>query len=333
MLIKTAVCRDHPFLLGSRFLSVLVFLLALPACSSKPEPILRVATSVWPGYETLYLARSLGLYDKVPIRLVEMISASQVSHAIRNNTVEAATLTLDETLSLLQNNDVDLRVILIMDISNGGDALLVRSNIADLQGLRGKRIGVENNATGAIVLDAALQSASLKADDIEIIPTSVNDHLATWKNNKVDAIVTFEPIRSELLRSGAHELFNSSQVPGRILDVLVVRADALEQHEAALKALISGYFAGLNHLAQNPQDAAIRMAPRLALDAQQVMPLFKRLNLPSLADNRKWLSDSESVLRKTAAGLAGLMQAHQLLQGNISTELLADPKFLPETSQ
>lgn len=294
---------------------------------------LRVATNVWPGYEALYLARSLGLYDKEPIRLVEMISANQVSHALRNNTVEAAALTLDEALSLLQNNDVDLRVILIMDISNGGDALLVRPNIADLQGLRGKRIGVENNATGAIVLDAALQSASLKADDIEIIPTSVSDHFSAWKNNKVDAIVTFEPIRSELLSSGAYELFNSSQVPGRILDVLVVRADALEQHETALKALISGYFAALNHVVQNPQDAAVRMAPRLALDAQQVMPLFKGLNLPSLADNRKWLSDSEPILRKTAADLAGLMQAHQLLQGNISTELLADPKFLPETSQ
>lgn len=333
MLIKTVVCRDHPFLLGFRFVCVLVFLLTLPACSSKPEPILRVATNVWPGYETLYLARSLGLYDKAPIRLVEMISASQVSHALRNNTVEAAALTLDEALSLLQNNDVDLRVILIMDISNGGDALLARSNIADLQGLRGKRIGVENNATGAIVLDAALQSASLKASDIKIISTSVNDHLATWKNNKVDAIVTFEPIRSELLSLGAHELFNSSQAPGRILDVLVVRADAIERHEAALKSLISGYFAALNHLAQNPRDAAVRMAPRLALDAEQVMPLFNGLNLPSLADNRKWLSDPEPILRKTAADLAGLMKEHQLLQGNISTEQLANPKFLPETSQ
>lgn len=333
MLTKTAAWRNNSFSLRFRFLYVLVILLALPDCSAKPEPILRVATNVWPGYETLYLARSLGLYDKAPIRLVEMASASQVSHAIRNGTVEAAALTLDETLNLLQNDNIDLRVVLVMDVSDGGDTLLARSDITDLHALRGKRIGVENTATGVIVLDAALQSVMLKADDIKVISKTVDDHLSAWKNNEVDAIVTFEPTRSVLLSLGARELFNSRQIPGRILDVLVVRADALDHNKASLKALISGYFAALAHLSQNSQDAAIRMAPRLALNAEQVMPLFNGLKLPSLTDNRKWLSNPDPMLRKVASDLASLMFDHQLLQRKINTDLLADPKFLPEASQ
>jgi len=44
-----------------------------------------------------------------------------------------------------------------------------------------------------------------------------------FKKRQVDAIVTFEPVKSELLSSGANILFDSHQIPGRIVDVLVVR--------------------------------------------------------------------------------------------------------------
>jgi NitT/TauT family transport system substrate-binding protein len=330
MLSKGTILWTRPILELFGFFCIILCLFTLMSCSAKPEPILRVATNVWLGYEPLYLARSLGLYEKSSIRLVELTSASQVSQAIRNGTVEAAALTLDEVLSLLQAHDVELRVVLVMDISDGADVLLARSNIAKLTELRGKRVGVENTATGAILLDAALQSAGLQADEVKIIPLTANNHLAAWKNNVVDALVTFEPIRSLLLNLGAHELFNSKQIPGRILDVLVVRTDAIEGHEAVLKSLIGSYFTALEHLTGDPQDALIRMAPRLSVDVNQLMLQFKGLQFVDLADNRKWLSSPEPVLAKTAADLANLMREHQLLQGDINVSVLAMPEFLPE---
>ena len=327
MFFKASVLRR------SKHFLILFCLFSLPSCTTGPEPVLRVATNVWPGYESLYLARSLGFYDKSPIRLVEMTSASQVSHAFRNGTVEAAALTLDETLGLMQDGGIDLRVVLVMDISDGADVLLADARINNLQGLRGKRVGVENTATGAVVLDAALQSAGLNAKDVTIVPMTVNDHLSAWKSGEIDAVVTFEPVRSALLNLGGRELFNSSQIPGRILDVLVVRADALESHRSALKTLISGYFAALGYLTQYPQDAAARIAPRMAVDDQQVLSQFKGLKLPSLEDNRKWLSGSAPLLFKSAADLSSLMREHQLLQTEIKPGLLAEPKFLPAASK
>ena len=52
---------------------VLIVLLACVGCTPDPEPILRVGTNVWPGYEPLYLARDLGYLDE-SIRLVEYSS-------------------------------------------------------------------------------------------------------------------------------------------------------------------------------------------------------------------------------------------------------------------
>jgi NitT/TauT family transport system substrate-binding protein len=300
--------------------------LALSMCVQRQEPLLRVASNVWPGYETLYLARSLGYYDDKNIRLVEMPSNNQVSQALRNGMIEAACLTLDEALSLMQDG-MDLRVVLVMDVSLGADVVLARPEIDSLKALRGKRIGVENAAVGAVMLDAALQAGGLQAQDVTIIPLTVDEHAAAYLAGKVDAAVTFEPVRSTLLKEGARILFDSSQVPGRIVDVLVVRSEIAAAHAEALKKVLKGHFLAREYLASQPQDAAKRMAPRLNGDA---LAQFAGLNVPDLKENRELLGGNPPSLRNTAHELADLMLRRKLLQRPVSVERLADPSFLPE---
>jgi len=102
--------------------TVLMFLgaVSLSACSDNtPEKPIRIGTNVWPGYEPLYLARDIGLYDKAKVQLVEYPSASGVIRALKSRSIEAAALTLDEVLVLLQHK-IPVRVVLVMDISVGG---------------------------------------------------------------------------------------------------------------------------------------------------------------------------------------------------------------------
>ena len=102
----------------------------------------------------MHLAQSLKYFDTKQVRLVELANASQSSQAMRNGTVDAAMLTLDEVLNLKQNG-LDLRIVLVMDVSNGADVLMANPSIAKLADLRGKRVGVESSAVGAVMLDAA----------------------------------------------------------------------------------------------------------------------------------------------------------------------------------
>lgn len=329
--LKHTLLWNLPFSGQTGLFGILLFLCCLLGCSPPEPPLLRVATNVWPGYESLYLARALGYFDQSSIRLVEMTSASQVSHAIRNGTVEVAALTLDETLTLLQDPSLDLRVILIMDISNGADVLLARNTIPNLAELKNKRIGVENTATGAVLLDAALHDGGLSTDDVTIIPMTANVHQNAWQRHEVDALVTFEPCRSALLNLDAHTLFDSSQIPGRIIDVLVVRAEAIPKHKQQLKQLIAGHFQAIHYLTEHTQQAASFMAPRLAAnDPQQVLGQFEGLQLPDLIENWVWLSGAEPTLKKSSQELLDLMLKHQLLQNNVALKQFAEPAFLPE---
>ncbi len=314
-------------------LFILVVLFYFLSWSIKPKPILRVATDIWTGYESFYLARSLGYYENAPIRLVEMTSTSQKLHAIRNGTIDATALTLDETLSQIQDHNFNVKIVLVIDISNGADALVTKPGIKNLADLRNKKIGFENTATSTIVFDAALDHAGIDINEVKIVPLRVNEHLLAWKKNEVDAVVTFDPVRTEIINLGGQVLFDSAQIPGRIMDVLIVRTEVLDQHEVALKTLIAGHFAALKYLSENPTDASKRMAGRLSTEADKILPQFKLIKQPNLEENLEWLSGTNPALQKTAHELAHLMFQHHLLQHRITFDNLCDAKFLSNAHQ
>jgi len=319
----------HFFRQGAFRFGIPALCLVLSSCTPRPEAPLNVASLVWPGYESLYLARSLGYYDHSGIRLVEMTSAANVSHSLRIGTVDAAAITLDEALTLMQDG-VDLRVILVMDISHGGDVLMARPGITNLRALRGKRIGLENAGNGALMLDAVLQAGGLRAADIQQVPMRLGEQVAAYKAGKVDALVTFEPALGQLLQQGARILFDSTQIPDRILDVLVVRGAAIPAHRQTLKTLLAGHFKALDYLANHPGDASARMAPRLAVAPAAVLPQFSKIRLPDIPANNSFLGGATPRLQNTAALLAELMLQHHLLQHTVDVSQLADASLLPQ---
>lgn len=306
----------------------LAMLACLIGCSPAPEMPLRVATIPWPGYESLHLAQSLGYFQPTEIRLVEMSNASQISRSLRNGIVEAAFITLDEALGLIQDK-VDLRVITIVDISNGADVVMARPGIDNLQALRGKHVAVENAVVGAIMLDALLDASGLEVSDIKLVAATSDEHAKMYRSGKVDVVVTFEPARSELLKQGAHVLFDSSRIPGRILDVLVVRADQIANHRQGLKDVVEAHFRALDYQAKQPQDAANRIAPYLGISESEVAAQYDGIYIPSLAENHIYLSGAQPTLKATADDLAKLMLNRKLMAHKVTTDLLSEPMFLP----
>lgn len=304
-------------------------LLVLTSCTPAPEAPLRIAIHAWPGYETLHLAQQQSYFNPSRIRLTEMANASQTSLALRNGTVEAGCLTLDEVLSLAQDG-IDLRVVLVMDISDGADAVMARPDVAGLHALRGKRIALENGAVGAIMLDALLETANLKVSDIDLVPATVDEHEKIYQSGKVDAVVTFEPVRNALLKRGARVIFDSSEIPERIMDVLVVRNDRLAEHRQALKDIVAAHFHALEYREKQPQDAARILAPFLNVAEHEVIAQYDGLKVPTLEENHRFLSGAQPTLNSRAAELAELMLHHKLLQRKTNTAQLSDPGFLPE---
>ncbi|WP_293146035.1 ABC transporter substrate-binding protein [Microcoleus sp. bin48.metabat.b7b8b9.023] len=312
------------FMLGIATVTLCTVILA--SCT-KAEAPLRVGANVWPGYETLYLARSLGYYDNTPIRLVDYPSGTEEVRAYRNGEIEAAGISIDQALVLAATNP-DVKIVVVMDFSNGGDVILGKPEIPSLQGLKSRPVGVESTALGAFIITRALEQKGMSPKDIKIVSLGVSEHERAFKDGKVDAVVTFGSARTKLLAVGAKQLFDSSQIPGEIVDVLIVRDDVINKQPKALQALVDGRFRALDYLTKNPKDAAIRIAPRTGVTPEQFLESLKGLSSPNLEENQKLLGKTDPSLLNGVKRLSQVMLENKLLPKAVNPALLLDDKLV-----
>ncbi len=305
----------------------------VPACvpSSPPSP-LRVGTNVWPGFEGFYLARNLGYFEGTPVQMVEFGSSSEVLRAYRNGDLEVAALTLDETLLLTETNP-QTQIFLIADISDGGDVILGKPGIASLSGLQGQRVGVEATALGAYVLTRALQTVNLTPEAVQVVPLEVSEHERAFQAGEIDAVVTFDPVRSRLLAEGATPLFDSRQIPGEIVDVIVTDQSTLDSRRVDLADLVTGWFRAIDYLKANPQDAATRVAPRQNITPEQFLESLEGLLIPGIEENQRLLSQQDPALLTGAQQLVEVMLDNQLLNQAVDPKPLLNDTLVQELAK
>lgn len=305
-------------------LGCVALLVALAACVRQPESALRIGTNVWIGSEPLYLARDLGYLNPKSVQLVEYPSASEVLRAFRNQAIDGMVISLDE-LFVLAADGLQPRIVLVVDISHGADVVVGRAGMRSMKDLHGRRVAVESGALGAFVLSRALALNGMHASDVEVVHMESNEQPGAFAKGQVDGAVTFDPYRAELLRAGAATLFDSTRIPGEIVDLLAVRADVLEKQPKAVQGLLAGWFDAIDYLRREPQDAARRMGVRQQTSGEQFLDALKGLRIPSREENLRMLGGPAPELATTGRRLMTLMLEAKLLRTGPEIESVLAP--------
>lgn len=307
--------------LSSLFLLVAVLLSA--GCQHQ-EDELRIGANVWPGYAPLFLARDLGRLG-AQSRLAEFSSANDTLQAFRNGAIDIAGVTLDEAIQLTAQGH-ELRIVALFDASHGADMLLARPHIRKLEELKGRRIGVETTALGAFMLSHVLQAAGLERSDIEAVHLLPMEQEEAYRLGRIDAAVTHEPFAGGLSAQGAHNLFDTRQIPGEILDVLIVREHCMADHPKRVADLVKAVFFGQEYLEQSAADAHARMARRSGQTAAEFAASLQGIKLMRLDENRKYFVDGARKL----TGMLDHVHAEMLREGLIRKPVdfmrLPDPR-------
>src|SRR6185295_14002037 len=305
-------------------LACLALSLALSGCMRQPETALRIGTNVWIGSEPLYLARELGRLDPAAVQLVEYPSASEVLRAFRNQAIDGMVISLDELFGLAADG-FQPRIVLVVDVSHGADVVVGRSGLRTMRDLKGKSVAVESSALGAFVLSRALALSGMQASDVNVVHLESNEQPSAFEKGQVDAAVTFDPYRAQFLQAGAKILFDSTQIPGEIVDLLAVRATVIQNRPKAVQALLTGWFAAIDYMGKDPKDAARRMGIRQQRSGEQFLEAQKGLHVPSREENLKMLGGSSPELAVTARRLMALMLDAKLLTKGVEIEKLFAP--------
>jgi len=296
----------------------------LPGCSDSGP--LRFGIHPWIGYEPLYLADDFNWLPET-VALVPGTSAKDSMNGLLSGALDGAALTLDETIRLAAKG-LELVVVAVADVSSGADVLMVRPSITDLPGLKEQRIAVDLNGVSGILLFKILEVAGLASNDVEKVDLPVSQHVQAWSRGEVDACVCYEPTASLIENAGGVRLFDSSQVPETIFDVLVVTREAADRNSHAVRDLVSGHFTGLQHLVRSMHDSVYRIATRQGVSPEEVQAALATVMLPDLAANQRYLR-TEGSIDAMARSLSSLMMAEEMIEQNPAIQRLSDSSFLP----
>jgi NitT/TauT family transport system substrate-binding protein len=288
-------------------------------CRAEPEPPLRIGTTFWPSNELLFLAQENGWLDPSEFRLVEFVDDGEVMRAFRNHAVAAAWLSMDEVLAVAQSGVADPVILFVSDESHGGDAVVAHADLITPADLKDRRVAAQINSVGAYLLDRALRQAGLGVGDVRLVNLPPYRHLSAFRSREVDAVVTSEPVRSQVIDAGGVELFSTVSTPFDVLRALVVRRDYLESHQPQSDALCSAWQRAIDEL-KSSEKARSRIAERLNTSVDGLDRMLERVRVLSLSESREWLGVPKPKLLATLARLqselldAGLLPAPTALE-------------------
>jgi NitT/TauT family transport system substrate-binding protein len=231
-----------------------------------------VGINSWPGFEFLYLAQEKGFYreEGLEVRIVEFDSLSDARRAYERGQIDVLTSTVIEILQIRDNSSRSPQIVQVVDYSNGSDVILARPGLTNGASLRGARIGLELASLGVYVLARSLERSGLSLADVEMVPVNQLSMEDGYRKGELDAVVTYPPISTKLLRDGqANTVFSSAEIPGEVIDVIAVEAEVNTQRPGEVARLLRAYHRAIAFTRQNPADAYRIMAGREGLTPEE----------------------------------------------------------------
>lgn len=308
-------------------LTLTISTVILGGCNEKERAEeIRIGMNTWPGYEPFVLAKDLNYLDE-RVYVSRLDSATDVIKSFKSDLVDVACITLDEAIIMQNSSEDEIKVIAVMDFSTGGDVIIAKKNIKSLKELRGKRIGVESTALGAFMLSRALDfTPELTINDLKILNIGYERHQNEFETNEIDAVITFEPVKTKLLQNtDAHVIFSSKQIPGEILDVIVVKTKTIKNKNSELKKVINAWYKTVEYIKYNRNKSLKMMAEYENVSLAEFIVAYDGLTVPSFSDNKLFFN---STLEETIGKINNTLFKKQLIEEDLNTKALYTDEFL-----
>ncbi|WP_323770194.1 putative urea ABC transporter substrate-binding protein [Antarctobacter sp.] len=245
---------------------------AAPATAQEKTDF-RVAWSIYVGWMPWGYLDESGIMDKWAEKYgitVEIVQINDYVESINQYTAGAfdgVSATNMDTLSIPAGGGVDTTALIVGDFSNGNDAVIIKGD-GELADLAGKPVNLVELSVSHYLLARALDSVGLQERDLGgVLNTSDADMIAAFTTADVEAVVTWNPLVSTILEEpNAKKLFDSSDIPGEIIDLMVVNTDTLAANPDFGKAMVGAWFEVMGLMAAGDEEVLTAMAEASGTD-------------------------------------------------------------------
>lgn len=225
----------------------------------------KIAWSIYVGWMPWDYAGQSGILkkwaDKYGIK-IELTQINDYVESINQYTAGAfdgCVMTNMDMLTIPSAGGVDSTALIIGDFSNGNDGVVIKGKGKKLADIKGLPINLVELSVSHYLLARGLETVGLKERDIKVVNTSDADIVAAYSAKDTKATVTWKPQLSEILAApDAQLVFDSSKIPGEILDLMVVNSATLKDNPKLGKALVGAWYETLAVMSK--KDAAAQKA-------------------------------------------------------------------------
>jgi NitT/TauT family transport system substrate-binding protein len=236
-----------------------------PAMAAAEKTSFNVAWSIYVGWMPWDYADQSGILKKWATKYGIKIKLTQVNDYVESinqytaGTFDACAMTNMDMLTIPAAGGVDSTALIVGDFSNGNDGVVLKGKGKKLEDIRGQKVNLVELSVSHYLLVRALTSAGMRERDLKIINTSDADVVAAFATPASTAVVTWKPQLSTVLASpDAQLVFDSSKIPGEIIDLMVVNTATLAANPRLGKALVGAWYETLAVMFKN--DAAGKAA-------------------------------------------------------------------------
>jgi NitT/TauT family transport system substrate-binding protein len=148
-----------------------------------------------------------------------------------------------DMLTIPSAGGVDSTALIVGDYSNGNDGVVLKGKGKTLKDIKGQKVNLVELSVSHYLLVRALTDAGMRERDVKIVNTSDADVVAAFSTPASTAVVTWKPQLSAVLAMpDAQLVFDSSKVPGEIMDLMVVNTATLAANPRLGKALAGAWY-------------------------------------------------------------------------------------------
>ncbi|MDX9767501.1 MAG: putative urea ABC transporter substrate-binding protein [Ectothiorhodospiraceae bacterium] len=208
----------------------------------------KLAWSIYVGWMPWDYADHSGIVkkwaDKYGIE-IEVVQINDYVESINQYTAgafDACVMTNMDALTIPAAGGVDSTALIVGDYSNGNDAVVLKGG-KTLKDVKGRNVNLVELSVSHYLLARALDSVGMSERDVKVVNTSDADIVAAFTTPQVNAVTLWNPQLAEVMAMpNAAKVFDSSRIPGEILDLTVANSDVLKANPAFGKALVGAWY-------------------------------------------------------------------------------------------
>jgi NitT/TauT family transport system substrate-binding protein len=227
---------------------------------AEPKKEFNFAWSIYVGWMPWPYAADAGIVKKWADKYNITINVVQINDYVESlnqytagkfDGVVAANM---DALTIPAAGGIDTTALIVGAFSNGNDGIVLKK-AKQLSDIKGRKVNLVEFSVSHYLLARGLDRAGLKEKDVTVVNTSDADIVAAFKAPQSTAVVTWNPQLSEARATpGATLVFDSSQIPGEIIDLAIVNTKVSADNPDFGKALTGIWYETLAAMADENKD-------------------------------------------------------------------------------